>query len=57
MRLGEFTDPKYYILPDTEGSDSSKQNERIRTDGMTDDAVRGLTKTVEIKKPRLFDTL
>jgi hypothetical protein len=56
MRLREFTDPKYYILPNTEGSDPSNQNERILTGTMTDDSARNLTKTVEIKKPRPLDT-
>jgi hypothetical protein len=56
MRLSEITDPNDYILPDTERSDPSEQNERIRAGSMTDDTLRSPTKTAEIKKPRLLDT-
>jgi hypothetical protein len=56
MRLSEFTDPNDYILPDAVAADCIKQITNVGPDDITDDTLRRLMKTVEIKKPRLLDT-
>ena len=55
MRLYEFTDPRQYLLPETDAADLVKQGENIRTVDTTDTAERRQTKKLGIRKPT--DTL
>jgi hypothetical protein len=57
MRLHEFTSLNDYNIPDMEISDPSQQNTKILTGSATDHAARNLTEAVDIKKPKLADTL
>jgi hypothetical protein len=56
MRLYEFASLSDYKMLNTKPSDRLKQTEKVCSDNLPD-AVRNLTETVDIKKPRLFDTL